>query len=45
MKAIEIAENIFELTITLPNSKVTRKKIVLLTEEQKALNEIFDFGC
>jgi transposase len=45
LKAIEIAENIFEVAITLPQSGQTKKKILLLTDEQKALNSIFDFGC
>lgn len=45
MKAIEIAENIFEIKIKLPNSGKIIKKVLLLTEEQKYLNSIFDFGC
>lgn len=45
LKAIEIAENIIEIALTLPQSKDTRKKILLLTDEQKYLASIFDFGC
>lgn len=45
MKAIEIAENIYEVTIQLPQNGKFRKKTLLITEEQKYLNSIFDFGC
>jgi transposase len=45
MKAIEIAENIFEITITMPQSGKIIKRTILLTEEQKLLNSIFNFGC
>lgn len=45
LKAIEIAENIFEITIQLPQSGKTKKKTVLLTEEQHYLNQLFKFGC
>lgn len=44
-KAIEIAENIMEITIKLPHSGMLKTKTILLTEEQKRLNEIFQFGC
>jgi len=44
-KAIEIAENIMEVTIKLPHSGMLKTKTILLTEEQKRLNEIFQFGC
>lgn len=44
-KAIEIAENIIEVTLTLPQSGKTAKKILLLTEEQKYLASLFHFGC
>jgi hypothetical protein len=43
--AIEIAENIFEIEATLPVSGKTIRKTLLLTEEQKYLAAIFDFGC
>lgn len=44
-KAIEIAENIIEVSVTLPQSNTIRKKILLLTEEQKQLASLFNFGC
>ena len=44
-KAIEIAENIIEVTIQLPQNGELKSKVLLLTEEQKLLNEIFDLGC
>ena len=45
VKAIEIAENIIEISLTLPQSGQTHRKILLLTEEQKYLGSIFSFGC
>lgn len=45
MKAIEIAENIFQVTIQLPQSSKILTKTLLLTDEQKLLNSIFKFGC
>jgi transposase len=44
-KAIEIAENIMEVEVKLPQSGNIKRKLLLLTEEQKYLNSIFDFGC
>lgn len=44
-KAIEIAENIMEVEVQLPQSGVIKRKQLLLTEEQKYLNSLFDFGC
>lgn len=44
-KAIEIAENIMEMTLKLPQNGKIKSKILLNTEEQKYLNSIFDFGC
>ena len=44
-KAIEIAENIMEITIQLPQTGQLKSKVLLLTNEQKQLNDIFDFGC
>jgi transposase len=44
-KAIEIAENIMEITIRLPQTGKLKSKTLLLTEEQKMLNEIFELGC
>lgn len=45
LKAIEIAENIIEVAIVLPQSNQTKKKTLLLTEEQKYLQSVFNFGC
>jgi transposase len=45
MKAIEIAENIFEVSITLPQSGKIKNKILLLTKEQKHLASTFNFRC
>ena len=44
-KAIEIAESIFEIQVSLPQNGQTIKKTLLLTEEQKYLASIFNFGC
>ena len=45
LTAIEIAENIFEIEAILPISGKTIRKTLLLTEEQRYLATIFDFGC
>jgi len=45
LKAIEIAENIFEIQAILPNSKRKITKTLLLTDEQRELAELFHFGC
>jgi transposase len=42
-RAIEIAENIFEIQIEAPTSKQKLKKLLLLTEEQKYLAQLFEF--
>jgi transposase len=42
-KAIEIAQNIFEIEILTPKSKQLIKKVLLLSEEQKYLAEIAEF--
>lgn len=44
-KAIEIAENIFEITIQSPMTKEKVSKTLILTDEQKYLAELFEFGC
>lgn len=44
-KAIEIAENIFEIQIELPQNGKKIKKTLLLTEEQKKLALLFNLGC
>lgn len=45
MTAIEIVENIFEVSIKLPHNGKIKKKTLLLTEEQKLLSSVFHFGC
>lgn len=45
LTAIEIAENIMEVTLTLPQSGKSKTKTLLLTAEQKRLNSVFNFGC
>jgi transposase len=45
LRAIEIAENIIEVTLVLPQSNLTKRKTLLLTEEQKYLQALFQFGC
>ena len=42
-KALEIAENIFEIQIQSPITKKTVKKILLLTQEQKDLAKLLNF--
>jgi transposase len=42
-KAIEIAMNIFEMTIQSPITGTTKRKILLLTEEQKNLATLLNF--
>lgn len=44
-KAIEIAENIYELSIKVPDSNENIKRLLLLTEEQNYLAKLFCFGC
>lgn len=45
LKAIEIAENIFEIQAVLPNSNKKIAKTLLLTDEQRELADLFHFGC
>ena len=42
-KAVEIAENIFEIQIESPITKKKVRKVLLLTEEQKNLAKLFNF--
>jgi Zn-dependent metalloprotease len=44
-KAIEIAENIYQIQVKLPNSQEIISKTIILTQEQKYLSELFNFGC
>lgn len=43
LKAIEIAENIFEIAIDVKTNRTQIRKCLLLTEEQKSLARIFEF--
>ncbi len=44
-KVIEIIQSIYQIEITTPTTKKIIRKIILLTEEHKTLNELFHFGC
>ena len=44
-KVIEIVQSIYEIEITTPNSKEKLKKILLLTDEQHQISQLFSFGC
>lgn len=44
-EAIEIAENIHEIEFKLPQTGKIAKRTLLLTNEQKYLAQLFDFGC
>lgn len=43
LTAIEIAENIFEITVNVTQNQTQIKKLLLLTEEQKLLAKLFEF--
>jgi len=43
-KAIEIVENIYEIEVKVPNQQKNMKKIIILTDEQRYLAELFGFG-
>lgn len=42
-KAIEIAKNIYSIKVKTPNQKHEVSKLILLTEEQKTLAQLFNF--
>lgn len=44
-KVIETAQSIFQIQLKTPNTKDIITKTLLLTDEQKELDLIFDFGC
>lgn len=44
-KVIEIIQSIYQIEITTPNSKEIIKKTLLLSEEHKTINRLFDLGC
>ena len=43
--AIEIAENIFQIQVEHPRTKEKIKRVLLLTDEQRLLAKICNFGC
>jgi transposase len=44
-KVIEIVQSIYEIEVTTPKMKEKIKKILIMSEEQKQISRIFDFGC
>jgi hypothetical protein len=44
-KVIEIAQSIFEIEIKTPKSQEIVRKVLLVNQEQKKLNEFLQFGC
>ena len=44
-KVIEILQSIYQIEILTPNTKQKIKKTLLLTEEHRAIAELFQFGC
>lgn len=44
-RAIEIADNIYEIHAQLPNNRKVVKKVLILTDEQRQLATLFRFGC
>jgi transposase len=44
-KVIEILQSIYQIEIITPKTKQLIRKTLLLTQEHKTLNVLFDFGC
>jgi transposase len=44
-KVIEIIQSIYQIEITTPKNKEVLIKTLILTNEQKLINEIFNLGC
>ncbi|MCB9251348.1 MAG: IS1634 family transposase [Flavobacteriales bacterium] len=44
-KVIEIAQNIHQIELTTPTTKDVLKKTIILSEEQKDIERLFQFGC
>lgn len=44
-KVIEIVQSIYQIGILTPETKQIIKRTLLLTQEHKELNQLFDFGC
>jgi transposase len=44
-RAIEIADNIYEIHAQMPNNRMVVKRVLILTDEQRQLATLFRFGC
>ena len=44
-KVIEIIQSIYQIEVTTPKLKEKIRKTLILTEEQKQIFDIFEFGC
>lgn len=44
-KVIEIIQNIYEIEATTPKLKEKVKKTLILSDEQRQISDLFDFGC
>jgi transposase len=44
-KTIEIVKSIYEIEVTTPKLKDKIKKTLILTDEQRLISKLFDFGC
>ena len=44
-KVIEILQSIYQIEILTPQTKQVITKTLLLTQEHRQLNQLFDFGC
>ena len=44
-KVIEMAQNLYQIQMTTPTSRDTITRTLILTDEHKKLNELFQFGC
>jgi transposase len=44
-KVIEIVQSIYEIEVTTPKMKEKVKKTLILSDEQRQISKLFDFGC
>lgn len=44
-KVIEMAQNLYQIQMTTPTGKDTITKTLILTDEHKTLDQLFQFGC
>jgi len=44
-KVIEMAQNIYQIQMTTPKSREKITRTLILTDEHKALDQLFQFGC